>query len=523
MDSEPWSIDMRSNYDAIVIGSGLGGLTAGALYSHAGHAVLLLEQNDSFGGAATTYQKGAMTIEASLHETTDPRSTPDLKGEIFDALDLYKDVEFVPVGDFFQVRGGLIGEPITIPHGIDAIEARLAGRFPAERDAIGRFLKQVDTILGTVYTLLEHHEGRWWLAHGAELPMKLWPIVKDMRSSLSEVLERYFGDNEVLKFAVAANLCYYADDPDKMAWLNFAVAQGGFLHGGGNYLKGGSQTLSDQLVRRIREGGGDALAGQTAVEILLDNEHAVTGVRYRPTAGGEDQIVHAPVVFGNASPHAIKGMLPSAERDRFMAPYRDKPLSLSLFSITLGLNKRPGDLGISAYSTFLIPDWMHRFSEFRYCVEIMADMPSGRIPVLGIVDYSHIDRGLGDEDVFPVNVVGVDRLENWQEHNYHAKREAWLDAIIWGLDKEWPGIAQAVVQKEMATARTMHEYLKTPGGALYGFAPVLHKGKASGKAKGAKSSIEGLLLASAFSGFGGFTGAMGSGASAAKAALKESL
>lgn len=82
---------MKDDYDAIVIGSGLGGLTAGALFAHAGHRVLVIEQNDIFGGAATTYHRGAMNVEASLHETTDPRTTVDPKGEIFEALDLYRD------------------------------------------------------------------------------------------------------------------------------------------------------------------------------------------------------------------------------------------------------------------------------------------------------------------------------------------------------------------------------------------------------------------------------------------------
>ena len=67
---------MAIDYDAIVIGSGLGGLTAGALYARAGHRVLVLEQNDRFGGAATTYHRGSMTIEASLHETAHPRLLP---------------------------------------------------------------------------------------------------------------------------------------------------------------------------------------------------------------------------------------------------------------------------------------------------------------------------------------------------------------------------------------------------------------------------------------------------------------
>ncbi len=88
---------MTEHFDAIVIGSGLGGLTAGALFSRAGYRVLLLERNDHFGGAATTYHRGRMTIEASLHETTDPRRGPDLEGEVFDTLGLYDDLELVPV------------------------------------------------------------------------------------------------------------------------------------------------------------------------------------------------------------------------------------------------------------------------------------------------------------------------------------------------------------------------------------------------------------------------------------------
>ena len=90
---------MAESYDAIVIGSGLGGLTAGALYARAGKRVLLLERNNSFGGAATTYRHGAMTIEGSLHETPDPRRTLDPKGAVFEALDLYDDVEFVQAPD----------------------------------------------------------------------------------------------------------------------------------------------------------------------------------------------------------------------------------------------------------------------------------------------------------------------------------------------------------------------------------------------------------------------------------------
>ena len=514
---------MQKDYDAIVIGSGLGGLTAGALFTRAGYKVLVLERNDSFGGAATTYHRGGMTIEASLHETTDPRTTADPKGEIFEALDLYKDIEFVPVDNFYEVRCPLIGAPLTIPHGFDAIHDHLSKQFPDEADSIRRFLKQLESIEEAMQILLEKHNGMWWLAHGAEFPFRYWDLLCDMRSSVSDVLQNYFGNNEAIKFAVAANLCYYSDNPDQMWWLMYAVGQGGYFHGGGYYLKGGSQMLSDRLVDRIREGGGEALAGQTAVEILLGENAEVSGVRYQSGDGGDDKIAHASVVFANASPHAIENMLPKRMRHAFMEPYQDRPLSISLFSISLGLQQSPSDLGVSAYSTMIIPEWMEQLKDFKYCAELLAGMPKERLPSLAIVDYSHIDSGLIDGDLFPVSVVGIDRFSNWEglsEDDYHTKKDAWLEAIIERLDEEWPGFANAVVQKEMATAKTMHDYLNTPGGALYGFAAnAPERMFLSGPPRTPKTSINGLWLASAYAGFGGFTGAMGAGGTAAKAAL----
>ena len=220
---------MQNDYDAIVVGSGLGGLTAGALFSHAGHRVLVLERNDSFGGAATTYHRGAMTIEASLHETTDPRTTADPKGEIFAALDLYQDIEFIPVENFYEVRCPLIGAPLTIPHGIDNLRDHLTKRFPDEADNLRHFLKRLELIQAALQIFTEKHSGLWWLAHSAELPYRLWSILHDWRSSLSEVLERYFGNNEAIKIALAANLPYFSDDPEQLWWLMYAIGQGGYL------------------------------------------------------------------------------------------------------------------------------------------------------------------------------------------------------------------------------------------------------------------------------------------------------
>jgi phytoene dehydrogenase-like protein len=490
--------------------------------------VLVLEQNASFGGAATTYHRGAMTVEASLHETTDPRTVADSKGEVFEALGLYQDITLVPIREFYEVRGPMLGAPLVIPHGIDALRDQLVRRFPDQADAVNRFLRRIGAIQGTLRMLSDKHDARWWLAHGVEVPIRLWPVLRSARASLSEVMASHFGDHEAIKIALAANLPYYTDDPDRMWWLAYAVAQGGYFIGGGNYIKGGSRNLSARLLDRIREHGGEALAGRTAFELVLGAQGEVCGVRHRSGAAAgavaEVSLATAPVVFANAAPHVVGPMLPSRERDRFMAPFRDRALSISLFSMSLGLVRRPSELGVSAYSTAIIPAWMQRLVDFQQCAGLLARMPVGRLPALMVVDYSRIDSGLLDGELFPVSVVGVDRLANWEglsDVDYRAKRAAWLDAVIERLDAEWTGFGAAVAQRDMATARTMHEFLHTPGGAVYGFAPNVPEHRyLSGPPGTPRSSVRGLWLASAFAGFGGFSGAIGAGAAAAKAALR---
>ena len=69
----------------------------------------------------------------------------------------------------------------------------------------------------------------------------------------------------------------------------------------------------------------------------------------------------------------------------------------------------------------------------------------------------------------------------------------------------------------MSTAETMRHYLNTPSGGVYGFAPARSLRQMFGSAP--RTSIDGLLLASAFTSGGGFTGAMLGGAEAARVTL----
>ncbi|MBP1674363.1 MAG: crtI, partial [Bacteroidetes bacterium] len=88
-------------YDIIIIGAGLGGLTAGAKLAREGKKVLLIEQHTKPGGCATTFTRGDFTLEVGLHEMDGP-SPGDMKSRIFNELDVFGNVEFIKVPEFYH-------------------------------------------------------------------------------------------------------------------------------------------------------------------------------------------------------------------------------------------------------------------------------------------------------------------------------------------------------------------------------------------------------------------------------------
>jgi all-trans-retinol 13,14-reductase len=508
---------MSGTFDAIVIGSGLGGLTAAALFARAGHKVLVLERNDNFGGAATIYQHGALAIEASLHEI-DGLDAGDPKAPILRALGIDRDIPFVDVGDLHEVRSPLFDRPFVMSHGFDAALNATKAQFPQQAKGIEQYFERIAAIRHAITIMSDHQDDRgWWLWNAPTLPWRLWPLIRDRHATLSEAFGRLFGDQEAVKLALASNLAYYTDDPDTMPFISFAIPQASYLIGGGHYIRGGSQVLSDRLVAAVREAGGEVEASREVETILLDGNRT-RGVRHHGHNTGDIREELAPIVFGNAAPAVLAAMLPDDKRAKFMQPYQDRRPSISLWSISLGLSRHSRDFGVRHYSTSILPSWLTTLSGFRDATAILGDDSDNRIPPYLLVAYDQIDSGLNADGPYLASLVSVDRIQNWSGLAPEAKRarkERWMDRIVADLEAQFPGIATAIVHREMSTAETMQHYLNTPGGTIYGFAP-----ESRGFAPLAATAIDGLYLASAYTGGGGFTGAILGGGWAARAAMR---
>ncbi|MBF0272672.1 MAG: NAD(P)/FAD-dependent oxidoreductase [Magnetococcales bacterium] len=482
---------MHNSFDAIVIGSGLGGLVAGALAAKSGARVVVLERHDQVGGAATNFTRGKLRIDAGLHQM-DGFEADDPNRALFEHLGLFDHITLVPLPELYAVHHPAFGR-FVMPSLADQHRGQVEAHFPSHSRAIHHWF---DEILGKSAPQEPSSDPhRWSMAHYE-------------RSSISPWLEALFGEQEGIKLALCANLPYYGDDPDRLSLKFFATAQGSFYRGN-YYIKGGSGQLSQALARIIRTHGGEVRCGQVVNRILI-KKGRVTGVTCASRNGTSACEVSAPMVFANAAPMVTAEMLPPQERRLFRANYAGLEPATSLWCIYLGVKTQPQNYGLIHHSTFLFPDWMHTLGHYREAAGLLAESPQNIIPPYVVANYAAIDSGLATNGMNLIVLTGLDRLANWDildKRAYAQKKKAWMKALIQDFSSRFPGIESKIVVSEMATARTMARYLNTPGGSVYGFAQTPMQ--AGRHRPGAKTPVPGLWLASAFSRpGGGFTGTM---------------
>lgn len=456
-----------ASWDAIVIGSGIGGLAAAAAYARVGKRLLVLEQQGGIGGAATVYRHGQLTIEASLHEI-DGAEWANRTGAVAQ-LGLADRLDPIRTDLFYEARSSLFAQPVRVPHGLDAAEAVLAAEFPSARAGLRRWFADLRRVQRTMNDLDGLSDSAAAVAAKPNAARDLWVGLSNMRGSLHDGLEHLFSGEEAVKLALAPHLSYFDDDPRCMSMLSFAMVTSRYLEHGSYYLRGGSKSLTFALLAVIQDSGGEALTQREAVAILMGPRGRVAGVRHRGKTGDIEEALSG-TVFGNAAPELLATMLPDKSRASFLQRYAAFEPSISLFVMALGLDRPAAGFGVSAYSTFLYPDWMDRLDGYPRSAALLAGEPGRDMPLYAMADYDRLKPQLGGADSPALlTLTGADRLTNWAALDgltYAARRDRWMDALIIDMDRRYPGLGSAITQREMATARTMHDRIGAPHGEV---------------------------------------------------------
>src|SRR5688572_17854270 len=126
-------------YDAVIIGSGAGGLTAALCLAQAGQKVLVLEQHYLPGGWCHTFALEGYRFSPGVHYIGDLQPGGKMRA-VYDGLGLWDDLTFLELNPDGYDHIIVAGEKFDIPKGKQAFADRLAARFPEEREGIQRYL-----------------------------------------------------------------------------------------------------------------------------------------------------------------------------------------------------------------------------------------------------------------------------------------------------------------------------------------------------------------------------------------------
>jgi all-trans-retinol 13,14-reductase len=430
-------------YDFIIIGSGLGGLTAGAKLAKEGNKILLLEQHDRPGGCATTFKRRGFTMEVGLHEMEGlyPR---DRKVKMFEDLGLLERIEFLPLPEFYRFINGR--QDLVIPHQADEAKEVLKNAFPGEEEGIDAYF--------------------WHMANAKRvMVMNRNQPEKNIGQFLDEIIQ-----NEDLKLVLLGNLGYYHDDPYTLSWFYYLSAQNSNYGGRSNYIQGGSQQLSNALVDIITENGGVVKLNSLVTSIDYDGKKPV-GVTYSDTKGKVKKTYSdkAPDIIANAAiPNLAEDLLSETDGKKLAGSLPGNKIGASLLTVYYGFRKPLKEIGSKHYAYFI----------YDPSVKNQADiLPNNHSDFntrsFTLVDYSQVDSRLAPEGKSVGTVCAVDYPSDWENlsrEEYTRMKADVADTITSRCEQFIPGFRNAVEYFEVATSLSVKRFTLNPEGAVYGFA-----------------------------------------------------
>jgi all-trans-retinol 13,14-reductase len=434
-------------YDIIIIGAGLGGLTAGAKLVREGKKVLIVEQHSKPGGCATTFKRGDFTLEVGLHEMDGP-SPGDIKSKIFDELEVPGNIEFIRVPEFYHFVNAR--HKITIPHDPQEVIKVLVKEFPAENEGINAYFNQI-----------------------LNPKRKSSAVQSEKEKSLGEFLDSIIR-NEDLKLVLLGNLGYFNDDPYSISLTYYSAAQGSYYKGGASFIKGGSQMLSDHLAKYIRIRSGDVVLNHVVTGILSEGTR-LKGVKYKNKTGSSSEIItaYADEIIANVAIPDLAGLLTGESSSKIRYETVKQKAGASLLTVYFGFKNSLRTIGHNHYSTFVFDGSVK--SQADILINNSSDFSTRSFT---FVDYGQIDSGLAPAGKSVGAICCIDYLKDWEllsREEYDKKKEETAKIFIERLDNLIPGIASEIEYYEVGTPSTIKRYTLNPGGAVYGFAQIPDK------------------------------------------------
>ncbi|NOZ83773.1 MAG: NAD(P)-binding protein [Epsilonproteobacteria bacterium] len=467
-----WNVEVNpqkskgeNEYDVIIVGSGIAGLTCGALLSKRGYKTLVLEQHYQVGGYCSSFNRKNFIFNTGVENISGLWE----KGPVSYLL---KEIGSEKNDLFVKNRMKIIFKGIEI--NADSLEEFikvLSDMFPKEKENICAFFDDA----------AKAHEECHKDAEVYGTPLPPWLIVKVFdekrlldypkkhphfyewtNKTYNQKLDEYFA-NEDLKTLFCALLGYVGTKAEKTSASSALAAVVSYYIHGGYFPKGGAQRFADTLKEVVENHGGKVLVHHKADRILVKKSR-VEGV------GFGDKIFRSPIVIANANAKTTFLELVEVENldKEFVEYIKSLKMSLSCFMVFLGL-----DMDLSDYPTL---------------IENLDDGCS-------IVINSNADSSLAPKDKASITILtGADYYDFPERgtRKYLEKKKERAEVLIKKAEKVIPNLSKHIIVQNAATPKTFERYTFMPEGAIYAFDQSIGT-----KRPYFKTPIKGLYLASA--------------------------
>ncbi|MDJ0766068.1 MAG: NAD(P)/FAD-dependent oxidoreductase [Myxococcota bacterium] len=457
--ARPLSKSTQTDFDVIIIGAGMGGLSAATHLAANGMRVLVLEQNHQVGGCTSSFSRGVFNFDIALHEMS--LGGDGLIERLLEASGVREKVELIQIPELGRVI--FPGLDFVYPNGVDAIQSALCEQWPTEKENIYRFFELLAEIEREVFELRELYltnPVRALLMKTA-IPFRQPTLAAYRNATLQEVLDEFFVD-EKLKAVIGQFWVYHGPPPSQQWALIYLIATYSYMKNGAWHIKGSSQALAQAYQQRIIELGGEVRTNTLVTGITVAN-NKVQGV---VTASGEAHTSR--YVVSNADPYQTFFKL--IDKDHSPEEIRRKISAMqpsnSLVGVYLGLDVPLTHWGIEEYEVFYNTGYD---SDAMYTNAMAGRFDQG---FASFTFYSNLnDDFYAPEGKAAIVINSYSEMLTWPPEGeaYEKQKAAMMDTLIGMAEHLLPGLREHIVVKEGMTPRTIERYTLNRGGVPYGW------------------------------------------------------
>ena len=457
---------LEDRYDAVVIGSGMGGLTTAALLSDLGWKVCVLEQHYTAGGYTHSYDRNGYEWDVGVHYIGDVGAKTRTR-MMFDYLSAGK-LKWAPMDDEYD-RFYVGDKTFSATAGKQQFRDNLARQFPAEEQAIDRYMD----LLGQV--------GKGLPAYSMKKLLKpwqravAWPYLKLKIPPLLfrntyEVLNELTNDQDLI-----AVICGQWGDmglpPKRSAFMVHAMIARHYLYGG-FYPIGGSWNIAETIIPKIQKTGGEVFTYALVKQILLQDRQ-VTGVEM-----ADGHHIKCDCVISSAGiDNTFNRLLPAeaVENAGYKPLLKQVQPSMAHLGVYIGLKATAEQLGLPKTNF-----WIYPGNDSDAAVDGFLKDPEAPFPVVYISfpsakDPDYERRHPGTATIEIVAPAPLEWFEKWRGttwgkrgDDYDVFKAELGERLMQYLYEKLPQLEGKVDYYEVSTPLSTEHFCAYQYGELYG-------------------------------------------------------